>query len=184
MSVRIGHPPVSFIPEIIRLKVNFWKFLGCNFEAVRVADCYADPCSYSFSLFFNIWKLLDGRPFVELNEEIFVSLDPKNEAKKVSFAVQEGGTLEVTLARFWSSDGFGGAKWDIEFGGVNPTSKQITLGAHPVHLELKASVPETISPTTKFERVCLPLVPSDFAITKVFNFQHFLRIDLAWFNYV
>ena len=96
-----------------------------------------------------------------------MSLDPKNEAKKVSFSVQEGGTLEVTLARFWSSDGFGGAKWDIEFGGVTPASRRITLGAHPQHLELKASVPESVSPAAKFERVCLPLVPSDFAINKV-----------------
>ena len=101
-----------------------------------------------------------------------MSLDPKNEAKKVSFSVQEGGTLEVTLARFWSSDGFGGAKWDIEFSGVTPASRRITLGAHPQHLELKASVPESVSPTAKFERVCLPLVPSDFAINKVSLKKH------------
>lgn len=133
---------------------------GTTYCSVTI-DCLDAPARYMF----HAVQLQRGRPFVELNEELFLNLSPKNASKTFSFKVQENGTLELTMARFWSSDGYGGAKWDIKFGGVIPSSQALTLTSSPVAVELTSSVAEMTSPMVRLEKLCMPLNPIDHTIS-------------------
>jgi len=133
---------------------------GATYCSVTI-ECVDAPARYMF----HAVQLQRGRPYTELNEELFLNLNPKNATKTFSFKVVENGTVEVTMARFWSSDGHGGAKWDIKFGGVKPASNRIMLTPHPVCVDLTTPVAEMISPNVRLEKLCMPLVPIDFQIS-------------------
>jgi hypothetical protein len=124
-------------------------------------SCLEAPGRYMF----HALQLQKGKPFEELNREFFTSLNQKNAPTTESFKVVENGTIEITLARFWSSDGHGGATWDIRFTGVKPDQHEITLSGRPVCVALNASVSESVQPKVELSHMVIPVNPVDFVVT-------------------
>ena len=151
---------------------------GATWCSVSI-ECVDEPGRYMF----HAVQLQRGRPFVELNEELFVALNPKNPAKKFSFKVVGDGTLELTLARFWSSDGNGGARWRVHFGGCAPSQQKVLLTSAPTHLELVAAAPEMLSPAVRLEKLCTPLAPADHTVQKLDELPYDVPLDASLTSY-
>lgn len=108
-------------------------------------------------------QLENEKHFDVKTEEKFYTLEPNDAPKTFAVPVKEHGTVEVTLAKFWSSAGQCTASWSVEFGGLS-VNYSVDLDQCANEVVLRATVPETLTPKAQFTTLVIPIAPTNIDI--------------------
>ncbi|XP_078488477.1 tripeptidyl-peptidase 2 isoform X1 [Ciona intestinalis] len=110
-------------------------------------------------------QLHEQRAFREHEFYKFVTILSSSSTEQ-AFPVQGGLCLELCVARWWSNIGEVSVSYNVEFHGVNPSDKFITMHAvDGIHrLELKSLLLEEISPTVSLKHIVQPVRPVEHNI--------------------
>lgn len=111
-------------------------------------------------------QLENEKHFDVKTEEKFYTLNSAEAPKEFAVSVAECGTLELTLAKFWSSQGQCTARWSIEFGGISVTSPT-DLAQCANEFIVKSPLPEKIMPKAQFDKLVIPMAPQNVSICPI-----------------
>jgi len=95
----------------------------------------------------------------------FVSI-PEQTTYSWAFAVQGGVAIEMCLARWWSNSGDSELKWKLQFRGVGPRTRQLSMhAANGIScFQLVSLSREEIAPSITLRQLVQPLRPYDHVI--------------------
>lgn len=108
-------------------------------------------------------QLFRGTPYRDNEEDKYMRLSPGS-THVASWAVHPGVTMELTLARYWSTIGDTSCTATLYFRGVVPSMSPLTItGGQKVSPMLRVSAPlasETIAPSAKLDKWTTTVFPT------------------------
>ncbi|XP_057301280.1 tripeptidyl-peptidase 2-like isoform X1 [Hydractinia symbiolongicarpus] len=109
-------------------------------------------------------QLVPDAAFVENEFERYISLKPNSGITELTFKVQEGHTLELCLARWWTIQGDSELAAELCFHGLQPLNREISLtctrGFAKVDVVNNLMI-EKLDPVASLTHHVIPLAPKD-----------------------
>ncbi|CAG5094699.1 Oidioi.mRNA.OKI2018_I69.XSR.g13790.t2.cds [Oikopleura dioica] len=146
-----------------QIERQFFKVpVGASYAKVTVAATGSETGRFMV----HVAQLENEKHFDVKTEEKFYSLNSTEAPKVFAVPVSECGTVELTLAKFWSSQGQCTARWSIEFGGLSVTSPT-DLAQCANEFIIKSPLPEKILPKATFDQLVIPMAPQNVSICPI-----------------
>lgn len=102
---------------------------GSTWMNISVRDCRdseSDGDSSSRLVVLHTVQLLPHAPYSHFEKQKYLTMMP-SETSAVSVSVEEGVTVEVAVARYWSTIGTTKVEVDVEFRGIRPSPNKLQL---------------------------------------------------------
>ncbi|RCS52891.1 hypothetical protein DTL42_08670 [Bremerella cremea] len=168
LGPRFRVPITVIVPETQNKNTQFHKMLrlgpgeiGRSFVEVPIGATWVNVRLKATNIddtklfVFHALQRLEDQAYSKIEEQDFLPLQP-GELREISFPVEEGKTIEMTLAQYWSTLGNTEVEMDATFYGIVPSPGTLTWdGNNPIHrVDVQAVLgPMQIKPSAKFEKL-------------------------------
>lgn len=174
LGPRFRVPITVLVPQPLEVKTEFHKVMkltpgqiersfvdvpvGATWVNVRLKPIQLDD---SKAFIFHALQRLEDQPYSKVEQRNRITLVP-GEVREFSLAVEEGKSLELTLAQYWSTLGETEVELEATFHGIVPAPGSLAWdGNNPIHrVDVQSLLgPMQLQPNAKFDKLRKTLRP-------------------------